>query len=302
MSQQRQFDKMGNDFKAEARKQYFKYFRIWFGAVAVLLAITLFVGGAKLLERNDSGERKNDKAPVERVYDYADVLTDEEEQNLRILIAKKETEIRADIVLVTISEYMGESDAAWENAMMNYADDFYDHNNYGYDKVHGSGVLLLDNYYEGQAGSWLSTCGDVYEEFGDYEINRVLDAVYYGLDNGAYNAYSDYVYTVCNYMQEEATTATGIPFIGILVISTITALIYAFANLRQVKAKDTTQATTYVAGGRPVMNVQRDDFIRKSVVKRRIESSSSGGSSSGGRGGSHRSSSGVRHGGGGRRR
>lgn len=292
---------MGNDFKAEARKQYFKYFRIWFGAVAFLLVISLFVGGARLLERNDDGERKNDKAPVERVYDYADVLTDEEEQNLRILIAKKEAEIQADIVLVTIKEYMGESDADWEKAMMNYADDFYDDNNYGYDGVWGSGALLLDNYYEGQAGSWLSTCGDVYERFGDYQINRVLDAVYYGLDDGAYKAYSDYVYTVCEYMQQEEEKVS-IPFLGIFAVSTVSALIYAFANLHQAKAKDTTQATTYVAGGRPVMKVQRDDFIRKSVVKRRIESSSSGGSSSSGRGGSHRSSSGVSHGGGGRRR
>ena len=188
---------------------------------------------------------------------------------------------------------------------MDYADDFYDHNNYGYDKVHGSGVLLLDNYYEGQAGSWLSTCGEVYERFGDYQINRVLDAVYYGLDDGAYKAYSDYVHTVCTYMRnEEETTTEGIPVITTLVIPTIAALGYALMNLRQVKAKDTTQSTTYVAGGRPVMKVQRDDFIRKSVVKRRIESnSSSGGSrSSGGRGGSHRSSSGVSHGGGGRRR
>ena len=90
---------MGNDFKAEARKQYFKYFRIWFGAVAFLLVISLFVGGARLLERNDDGERKNDKAPVERVYDYADVLTDEEEQNLRILIAKRKLKFRQTLCL-----------------------------------------------------------------------------------------------------------------------------------------------------------------------------------------------------------
>lgn len=303
MPQLWQNNKMVNDFKAEARRQYFKYFKIWFIAVAVLLVITIFVAGAELLSRNDSGERNNDKAPTERVYDYADVLTDEEEQKLRILIAEKEIEIKADIVLVTTNEYMGDSDAAWENAMMNYADDFYDNNNYGYEKVWGSGVLLLDNHYEGQAGSWLSTCGEVYEKFGDYEINRVLDAVYYGLDDGFYNAYSKYVYTVCNYMQD-AEEVEGIPFIGTFIIPTIVAVIYACVHLFQAKAKDTTNSSTYVAGGRPVMKVCQDDFIRKSVTKRRIESSSSSGGSrsSGGRGGSHRSSSGVSHGGGGRRR
>ncbi len=292
---------MENDFKAESRKQFFKYFRIWFIAAAVLLVIAIFVGGAALLKTDV--KRNNSKAPAERVYDYAEVLTDEEENKLRELIARKEEEIKADIVLVTINQVMEADGMSWEDAMMNYADDFYDLNNYGYDEIHGNGVLLLDNHYEGQGGSWLSTCGNVYERFGDYEINRVLDAVYYGLDDGFYEAYKDYIEVTCMLMQDEEES-TAVPYTVVLLIPIITALVYAFVHLRQVKAQDTTSATTYVSGGRPVMNVQRDDFIRKSVVKRRIETSSSGGGSrsSGGRGGSHRSSSGVSHGGGGRRR
>ena len=288
---------MENDFKKEARKQYLKYFRVWFIVAGVLFVIALFVGGAKLL--NKGGERNNSTAPTERVYDYADVLTDEEEQKLREYIAQKEPEIQADIVLVTISEPMESRSISWEKAMMNYADDFYDENNYGYNGVHGNGVLLLDNYFEGQAGSWLSTCGNVYEAFGDYEINQVLDAVYYGLDDGAYKAYKAYIDTTCYWMPSTSASTLSIPII--LVISFVVALVYALVHLHQKKAQDTTQANTYVAGGKPVMNIQRDDFIRKSVTKRHIERSSSSGSS-GGRGGSHRSSSGVRHGGGGRRR
>ena len=38
----------------------------------------------------------------------------------------------------------------WSTAMRDLADNFYDYNNFGYDKVHGNGVLLLDNAYEGQ--------------------------------------------------------------------------------------------------------------------------------------------------------
>ena len=62
----------------------------------------------------------------------------------------------------------------WSTAMRDLADNFYDYNNFGYDKVHGNGVLLLDNAYEGQKGSWLSTCGNVYDYFGDYEIDQAL--------------------------------------------------------------------------------------------------------------------------------
>lgn len=297
---------MEMNVKKEAGRQYLKYFRIWFIITGVFVALGLVFGVASLFsgEEEENTERQNTSAPQERVYDFADVLTDAEEEDLREYIARKEPLIQADIVLVTIKEDVESGAYGWESAMMNYADDFYDQKLYGYDVVNGNGVLLLDNWYDGQAGSWLSTCGNVYYRFGDYEINRVLDAVYYGLDDGAYEAYLDYIDTVYYLMaDEEQMESVSLSLGMILGLPFIVALIYALINLRQSKAKVTTQANTYVEGGRPVMRVRRDDFIRKHVVTRRIETSSgsrSGGHSGGG--GGHRSSGGVSHGGGGRRR
>ena len=293
---------MDIDVKREAGRQYLKYFRIWFIITGIMLVLGLGVGISRTLSREETVGRGNTSAPAERVYDYADVLSDKEEQMLREYIAEKENLIRADIVLVTIREVMETGGKSWETAMMNYADDFYDKNLYGYDKVHGNGVLLLDNWYDGQAGSWLSTCGSVYERFGDYEINQVLDAVYYGLDDGAYEAYKEYIDTTCYWMSDDISVGPFMSVGVVLMIPTIVALIFALAKLNQKKAQVTTRTNTYVAGGKPVMRVRRDDFIRKHLVTRRIETSSrSGGSRSGG-GGSHRSSGGVSHGGGGRRR
>lgn len=297
---------MEMNVKKEAGRQYLKYFRIWFIITGVFVALGLVFGVSSLFsgEEEENPERQNTSAPQERVYDFADVLTDAEEEKLREYIARKEPLIQADIVLVTIKEDVESGSYGWESAMMNYADDFYDQKLYGYDAVNGNGVLLLDNWYDGQAGSWLSTCGNVYYRFGDYEINRVLDAVYYGLDDGAYEAYMDYIDTVYYLMADEGQMESASLSLGmILGLPFIVALIYALVNLRQSKAKVTTQANTYVEGGRPVMRVSRDDFIRKHVVTRRIETNS--GSHSGGRsggGGGHRSSGGVSHGGGGRRR
>ena len=135
------------------------------------------------------------------------MLTEEEEQSLREYIAECEEKIQADIVIVTISESVeydlqdpdlpeafhakevGSTD--WSTAMRDLADNFYDYNNYGYNKVHGNGVLLLDNSYEGQKGSWLSTCGNVYDYFGDYEIDQALYAVDDYIDESPYRAYKN---------------------------------------------------------------------------------------------------------------
>ena len=82
---------MEYNFKREARRQYFRYFRIWFIIVTVLAVICTVLGVRKYLESRR--DRTNFDAPAERVYDYADVLTDAEEERLRGYIAEKEKEL-----------------------------------------------------------------------------------------------------------------------------------------------------------------------------------------------------------------
>lgn len=293
---------MEKEIKQLARKQYIHYFRIWFIALGILtLVIGIFFAVRTLSAL--ATVRENDVAPEERVFDYADVLTDEEEEMLREHIAKKEKKYKIDLVLVTINEEI-ESQGYWDTVMMNKADDFYDENNYGFNKVHGDGALLLDNWYEdengSQKGSWLSTCGIVESRFGYDEIDKVLDVVYRKVEKNPYEAYKAYVDKTC-----ELTTGGGtlIPWIAIFLVSTVVAAIYAAVHLVQKPAKDTAAPNQYIAGGRPIVKSERDTFMHKNVTKRVISTSSggSGGGRSGG-GGHHRSSGGVSHGGGGRRR
>ncbi len=145
---------------------------------------------------NDVVERSNMEAPFDRVYDYADVLTDVEEMELTKLISKVEKQCKCDIILVTIDMEVGISDSEWSRSMMSYADDFYDRNAFGYDKPHGDGALFLDNWYlagtdDSQAGTWLSTSGRAMYAIGAYEEDLVWEALDAGFDISAYRAYSN---------------------------------------------------------------------------------------------------------------
>lgn len=290
---------MDKEIKREARKQYLHYFRVWFTIIGVLAVVFVVTGVLQVLI--PSKVRTNHEAPKERVYDYAEVLTDEEEENLRDYIAIQEEKYHVDLVLVTIKEDV-KSSGNWDTVMMKKADDFWDNNNYGYNKgFKGDGALLLDNSYEGQKGCWLSTSGRVYEGFSENDISRVRNAVNALADDNPYEAYKAYVDTACSLM------IIQVPGLVVFVLPLVIAGIYLIAHMQQKPARDTTTTTTYVAGGRPVMRASSDDFLRKNVTSRRIETSSGGGSSShgsssSGRGGSHVSSSGARHGGGGGRR
>lgn len=266
---------MEKDIKKEALRQYLKYFKVWFIIAGVLAVIT--IGAAVVHLLTPKTVRGNSQDPTERVFDYADMLTDEEEQSLREYIAECEEKIQADIVIVTISESVeydlqnpglaeafhakevGSTD--WSTAMRDLADNFYDYNNFGYDKVHGNGVLLLDNAYEGQKGSWLSTCGNVYDYFGDYEIDQALYAVDDYIDESPYKAYKNCISYVTRTM-EESKESMPMTFSPWILTGLVVALIYAAVNLHQSKAKDTTTVNQYLDGKKPKINNTRDQYLR----------------------------------------
>ena len=301
---------MGVNYKKEARKQYFKYFCGWFIAVGVLLIAVIAVVGIRNMSNNRP--RGNNKAPKERVYDYADVLTDDEEEKLRGQIAEAEKKLRMDVVIVTIDQSVEGWEAAreygyrtddWETNMQDLADDFWDENGYGYNKsFEGDGVLLLHNWYEDENGSQngehISTSGRAEQNLSIYDLDKILYPVDRYYDTNPYKAYSGFVSAVETHLDTNVEMDFSY-LLGAFCLSTVVAIIYAIIHLNQSKAKDTTAVNAYVVGGKPVMNVQRDDFLRKSVTQRHINTSSGGGGGghhSGG-GGHHHSSSGASHGG-----
>ena len=302
---------MENDIKKEAQNQYLHFFRIWFIVLGILFVVAILAALAKYMLRTPM-ERRNMQAPTERVYDYADMLTEEEEDKLRNLIAEKEAQIGCDLILVTMCQPVEGSQAKeeynyrytnWEMNMQDLADDFYDNNLYGFDAPYGDGALILDNSYSGQEGTHLSTSGRIFARFGNYEIDQALNRVDKYIDSDPYKAYSSCINYIADKMSGKNSEAGGMVLLLALFVPIIAAGSFVATHLRSKEGKNTTTATTYIAGGKPVINQQRDDFVRKHVTQRRIQtSSSSGGGHSSGHGGAHRSSGGHSHGGGSHRR
>lgn len=307
---------MGYDVKAEARRQYIHYFRFWFLAVGILMVLCMALGimlGVLKWMRGGAAARANHAAPEERVYDYADVLTEQEEEQLRRYIAQVEARRQIDIVLVTVrypvegreaQSQSGLDSTDWEQNMRDIADDFWDEHQFGYNKgFEGDGALLLDNWYPGQSGGHLSTSGRVEWAFGDSEIDRVFDAMEGEYEKSPYQAYRTYV----RMMDRLTGSALSLPFSWwlVIVVPVIVVLCYAAGGASQTKAQNTVAVNAYVEGGMPVLNRKEDVFLRKNVTSRKIETGSSGGRSGGSRsggGGHHTSRSGASHGGGSRRR
>lgn len=285
-------------------KQYFNYFKVFFVILAVLLVAYIAIAAVRL---SGDEERTNTECLTdERVFDYADVLTDEEEQKLRKLIAKKEEKADCDIVLVTLNESLKdyarerETDVPYDEFVRVYAEDFYDSNGYGYDKPIGTGTILVDNWFredDGRVYTWFTAAGKADELYTGAMIDRVLDDVYEYIESDPYRAYAAYVNRVyCDMAGIDMDMQ--MPVYVPVTTALIAMLIFIALHWKSGKGKKTVSAGAYVNGGRPNINRKEDIFINKTVTKRHIQTSSSSGSSSGG--GSH--SHGGHHGGGGRSR
>lgn len=290
-------------------KKFFFYFRYYFLLIAILAVVLIVVGRKeeKVYVRTNQG-----CLTTERVFDYADVLNDEEEEKLRALIAEKELETGCDIVLVTWNESLEEYAKSYEEQLghidpsryvMVFADNFYDEKNFGFDKVHGDGVILLDNWYreaDGRVYSWLSTCGRAEDRFSSGMIDSLLDDALEYVDDDPYGAYREYVELFAKMMNGKR--GIHIPAWAALLLSAIITAVYLFTHLAENKGEKTVSERTYLARENEMRMKRKEDiFLRKSVSTRKIETNNGGGGGGGG-GGHHVSSGGVSHGGGGHSR
>ena len=275
-------------------KKYLKHFAVLFILFGIVLVVFIVALIMKKPKEEKVYTRTNTQCKTEeRVFDYADVLTDAEEEALRQLIAEKQDEIGCDIVLVTISD----PDYAGDNAMMNYADDFYDDNMFGYDEPWGDGALYLDNFLGiGNSYSWFSTCGRVENRYSSSMIYDLIDDICYNVNRDPFGSYQLYINSLANTMSSNSSLDVEIPTFAIWGVAALITLIYILVCINRNVGKKTTNANTYVAGGHAQFPDRRDVFISKHTTSRKIQTNSGGGG-----GGHHISSGGHSHGGGGGR-
>lgn len=228
----------------------------------------------------------------EKIYDFANLLTDSEEIALYSEISNYIDTYDMDLAIVTIDDNN-------KGSQQVYADDFYDYNYFGINSTRDGLLFLIDMEYR---QIYISTTGSAINMYNDYRIEKTLDAVYmYMTDKDYYEGTSEFIDVISKYAEkglpsklDNEDLVTDSIFIAIvfsLIITSITMFILIRKNKLVRKA---TTAREYLNKESVVVNNMGDIFMGSSTVKHRIQSDSSGGSST------HIGSSGSSHGGGGR--
>lgn len=239
-----------------------------------------------------------------RMFDDAEVLTEDEDNELEDALEELSLRQSFDVTIATIESM----ESVGADSMEQFADDLYDYCQYGYGPDM-DGVLLLVSV--GDRKWHISTCGYGITVFTDAGIQYLGEQMTPDMADGDYAAafhtfiqWTDaYVtaareghpYDVDNMPKEPFS----IVYLGVaLVIGLITALIVTGVMKSRLKSvAPQRDATSYVRQGSMKLTNQRDLYLYREVhrTERPKESSSSdsGGSST------HTSSSGSTHGGGG---
>lgn len=261
----------------------------------------------------------------QRVFDYADMLTDEQETALEAYIREAEKTTVSDIVIVTLNESLAAfadeykpldvSKVEPDKYTMIYADEFWEQNKFGYDSAQvldgttatGDGVILVDNIFRepetDKIYTWMGTTGICEDRFSSYMIDTCLDEFYALVETDYYQACINYIDKFVFWMAPYQTHPPKFFHIVPLIVAVIIFLAYFFTKRVYGVPGPATTYSTYLVGDPTIEMIKEDKLLNKDVSRSvHVSYSSGSGSSHSGGGGHHTSRSGGSHGGGGRSR
>lgn len=260
----------------------------WNRITGIILILLLVLSlGVPVLAENDR-----------KVVDMYDLLSDAEETELQEQLNKISEKYQCDVVVAS-------SDTSGSNGIETYTDDFYYQNHYGYGEEL-DGIILMICMEDREF--YMATRGKAIRVFTDYGMNQIDERITPYLSDGEYGEAFAYFGTLAEqFLAEYEKTGNaydvyhtyedpiglgmrlGISAAAGAVVALIVWLVL-FGQLKTVAPEK--KAHEYVRNGSFHITKERDVFLYRNVMKRKIERDSGGGGSS-----THRTSDGGRAGG-----
>lgn len=274
-------------------------------AVKKFIITTLTIMGAGLLfvviylVKMNANLKHDDRSnaqcfTTQRLFDYADRLTDSEETELLADMEKLEDKAGMDVVIVIIDDDTDLSDAGIYDLYntQTVAETFCDYYRFGWEDWSTNGgeattsIVVVTNWGNnvGYTNAWMCTSGRAKSFIGDVEAQDIVEDGYEILRSNPLGGYQRMLDGTLTAMKNGGGRGSVIEWWMCILVSLIVSIIFFVVNFSKKAGKDTTNAATYSKGNAQVLD-RRDMFIRKEVHSVKISSESSGGGSHGGGGG-----------------
>ncbi len=304
--------------------------KIWLILISLFLGLSIVAASTNTTPRTDDDLGVNKKWNItesnienvkrtprvdasEKIYDFAEIMTEAEEKELYDKIKAYIDETNIDMVVLTIDKELSDSE------IEDYAADFYDYNDFGLNFEKYSGIILIINMNSYNRFYNIYTFGNAQLYYDYNTCESILDEIFYDIKNGNYyNGFSSFVESANYYFDrgpdedyyidddgyiKKNPPKYVLPLIPAAGISGFITLIIMIVLIKKNKmVKKETLAAVYMDRSTVRYNKKVDQFLHSHTSSYTISSSSGGGGGGGGGGhSSHSGSSGGGHGGGGGR-
>lgn len=244
---------------------------------------------------------------TEKIYDFANLFTEEEEIKIYNLIIDYINDSNLDLAVVTINTNP-------KSSTMEYADDFYDYNEFKYD---GS-IFIIDMK---NREFYISTSGKALEYYSDYRIEMTLSSMDKTMMN---HKYYDSVEILVNklksyylsgkpengylyegefnpYQENKTKISMKQAIISSIIVALVSSSIYILVLcLRNKQVKKVYNSKLYLNKKATVITKKNERYLNSNTTKTYSPISHDSGGSGHSSGSSfHSGSSGISHGGGG---
>ena len=188
----------------------------------------------------------------QKIYDYANLFTEEEEKELFNKVDKIINKYKVDVVVTTIDSTINPL-----NTTAEFLEYFYDTAGFGIGDDDNGIILVIDMKNREYN---ISAIGKTQDIITESRVENILDVMDYHMQNG------DYYKAVESFINQtdkfDSHHKYGPPLLWISTL--IVALIFAFIMLRKEKKKlklinDTLEATNYLQN--PEIEYQDDDLV-----------------------------------------
>lgn len=244
----------------------------------------------------------------EKVYDFANILTDSEEEIIYNYSKEFKEETGMELIYVTIN-----MSYSYDSKHDTYASDFYDYNDFGLDLENYDGILLLRNNYSYDRYYNMYTFGNAQLYFNQSRYDDVLDSIYYEISHDQYiSGFREFKDKCLQYYKSGIPSSNknayidedgfirynySIPYLLCLGISSVLTLITMLILVNKNKmVKKATKASEYIDRKSVNYRTKNDRFITSRTTSYTVSSSGGGGGSRGGSSGRGFSGGGGRHG------
>ncbi|WP_078382835.1 TPM domain-containing protein [Sutcliffiella halmapala] len=218
------------------------------------------------------------------VYDYAQLLTDNEVAELEALASELGAERETAFIIITANGTDGKD-------IDQYVGDFYDEQAPGYNQPHGNTAILTIDLQERDVK--LAGFKKAEDYLDDQRMNQIRNKITPALSDGQYfEAFSSFIHTSHDYMgYKPGVNPENVLFKWWfqLLVSIIVAGVIVTLMAYRSGGRVTVSARTYMDSNNSRIISKHDRYVRKTVTKRKkpTNNNKSGGGGGGITGGGH---------------